>query len=90
MWKGVLLMIKIETGMEVTVDGNFYNNPSGNGKDRKAVILLNVRQRGDQVKADVQLGNGSPITTIEGSTSSDQFTATLGKGGTVPVKINPI
>lgn len=90
MCKGVLLMIKLETGVECTVDGNLFNNPPGSGKDRKVVTLLNVRQGGDQGKADVKPANGVPIIEIKGNINSGEFTATLEYGGAVPVEVNRV
>jgi uncharacterized protein YacL len=83
-------MIKLGTGMECIVEGNFNNNPLGSGKDRKVVKLLNVRQEGNQVKADVKPAGKMSISEIEGNNSSGQFTATLEAGGTVPVEITPV
>ena len=83
-------MIKLETGKEYIVDGNFYNNPPGTGKDRKVVELLNVIQEGNQVKADIKPANGMPITEIKGNTTTGEFTATLESGRIVPVEVNPV
>jgi len=83
-------MIQLKTGMKCNVDGNLYGNPPGSGVDRKVVKLLNVRQEGNQVKADVKPAGKMPITEIEGNTRSGEFTATLEHGGTVSIEIMPV